>query len=71
MHPIINIAVSAARNASKIIMRSMEKLEQIEINHKAHNDFVTEVDRLSEQEIIYTIRKAYPEHAVLGEEGGQ
>ena len=70
MHPLLNIAIQAARQASKTVLRFMDRLDSIEINRKARNDFVTEVDRRSEQEIIHVIRKAYPEHAILGEESG-
>jgi myo-inositol-1(or 4)-monophosphatase len=70
MNPILNIALMAARNASKIILRSLDKLDTINVAEKANNDFVTEVDQASEREIISTILKAYPDHAILGEESG-
>jgi myo-inositol-1(or 4)-monophosphatase len=70
MHPIINIATTAARNATKIILRSLDKLDSISIAEKKPNDFVTEIDQQVEQEIIQTIFKAYPEHAILAEESG-
>ncbi len=70
IHPLLNIAIQAARQASKTLLRFMDRLDSIEVNRKARNDFVTEVDRRSEQEIIQVIRKAYPEHAILGEESG-
>ena len=71
MHPMLNIAIQAARNASKIILRFIEQLESIEINLKSRNNFVSEVDRLSEHEIIKFIRKAYPEHHIIAEESGE
>lgn len=71
MQPLINIATTAARNASRIIIRSLDRLDTIKISEKHHNDFVTEIDQQSEQEIIATIRKSYPDHAIWGEEGGQ
>ena len=70
MQPMLNIAVRAARNAGNIIARSVDRLDQITINVKAENDFVSEIDRQAEQEIIHTIRKAYPNHGFLGEETG-
>jgi myo-inositol-1(or 4)-monophosphatase len=70
MHPLLNIAIQAARQASKTILRHMDRLDSLVVNHKARFDFVTEVDRRSELEIIQVIRKAYPDHAILGEEGG-
>ncbi len=70
MHPILNIATRAARSAGSIIIRSMERLDTLQVSEKQHNDFVTEVDKFSEKIIIDSIRKAYPNHAILAEESG-
>lgn len=70
MHPLLNIAVSAARKAGDIILRHVDRIDRLTIREKQHNDFVTEVDRLAEQEIIYQIHKAYPDHGILAEESG-
>jgi myo-inositol-1(or 4)-monophosphatase len=70
MHPLVNIAVSAARAAGNQIMRSQERVEQLQIERKSRNDFVTQVDRGAEREIINQIHKAYPQHAILAEESG-
>jgi myo-inositol-1(or 4)-monophosphatase len=69
--PIINIAIEAARAGSNIIIRAMKRLDTIKIAEKQPNDFVTEVDERVEQEIISIIKKAYPDHGILGEESGQ
>ncbi len=71
MHPLLNIAIRAARSAGAIISRSVEHIDSLTIDTKAQNDFVTEVDRLAEREIIQTIRRSYPEHSILAEESGQ
>lgn len=70
MHPALNIAVRAARQAGIIIARSSDRVDALVIDNKARNDFVSDVDRLAEQEIINTLRKAYPHHAILAEESG-
>jgi myo-inositol-1(or 4)-monophosphatase len=70
MHPILNIAVRAARNAGNIVVRAMDHIDRLNIKTKSENDFVTEVDKAAEQEIIRTIRKAYPDHAIMAEESG-
>lgn len=70
MHPMLNIAVRAARNAGNIIIRNLDRLDQLSVTTKDRNDFVSEVDRQAEQEIIGTLRKAYPGHAILAEESG-
>jgi len=71
MHPMLNIAVRAARNAGDIIVRHLNRIDKLTIASKERNDFVSEVDRQAEDEIIAIIRKAYPHHAVLAEESGQ
>jgi myo-inositol-1(or 4)-monophosphatase len=71
MHPMLNIAIRAARSAGNIIVRSLQHVEHLEVTEKSRNDFVTDVDRLAEQEIINAIHKAYPDHAILAEESGQ
>jgi myo-inositol-1(or 4)-monophosphatase len=65
-----HIALRAARKAGDIIARATEQLDLIEVESKGANDFVSEVDRASEKEIIYHLSKAYPDHGFLGEEGG-
>jgi myo-inositol-1(or 4)-monophosphatase len=71
MHPLINIGVSAARSAGNYIMRNLDRAPNLQVERKGRNDFVTQVDRNAEAEIIKIIHKAYPQHAILGEEGGQ
>ncbi|MFO1427286.1 MAG: inositol monophosphatase family protein [Steroidobacteraceae bacterium] len=70
MQPLLNIAVRAARRAAEVIVRSLNRLESLEVSAKGRNDFVSEVDRAAEAEIIATIRRAYPDHAFLAEESG-
>lgn len=70
MHPLLNIAITAARKAGNIILQAVDQLDTIEIEQKGVNDYVTQIDKSCEQEIIYIIKKAYPHHTILGEEGG-
>lgn len=69
MHPTLNIAVRAARNAGKIIMRNVDRIDALTITAKGQNDFVTEVDHQAEAEIVSTLRKAFPDHGIYAEEG--
>lgn len=71
MHPFITIATQAARSASRTILRFFDQLDQVEVSEKGRNDLVTQVDKLSEEEIIAHIRKAYPNHSIVGEESGE
>ena len=70
MHPLLNIAVRAARRAGSIINRAALDGSPLEVKAKRANDFVTRVDRAAEEAIIEIVRKSYPDHAVLAEESG-
>lgn len=70
MHPMLNIAIRAARAAGTVITRNMDRIDTLKVDKKERNDFVSDVDRNAEAAIIQTLRKAYPDHAVLGEESG-
>jgi myo-inositol-1(or 4)-monophosphatase len=67
---MLNIAVRAARRAGSIINRASLDGGGLEVRAKQKNDFVTQVDRAAEQEIIDIVHKAYPDHAILAEESG-
>jgi myo-inositol-1(or 4)-monophosphatase len=70
LHPMLNIAVKAARRAGSVINRASRDLEGVTVTRKRQNDFVTEVDHAAEAAIIEVLRKAYPGHAILAEESG-
>ncbi len=67
---MVNIALRAARSAGEKILRATERMEKIRVDEKGRNDFVTDVDRASEKEIISHLHKAYPDHRILAEESG-
>ena len=70
LHPMINVAVKAARAAGSIINRAALDIESVRVSQKKANDFVTEVDHAAEAAIIETLLTAYPGHAILAEESG-
>ncbi|MBC7945172.1 MAG: inositol monophosphatase [Burkholderiales bacterium] len=70
MHPMLNTAVKAARRAGGIINRASRNLDILTVEHKAANDFVSEVDREAESAIIDMLLRAYPKHSILAEESG-
>ena len=68
MHPMLNTASAAAIKAGKIIIHQTQRLDQITIESKEMNDFVSDVDRAAEAEIIGALQRAYPDHGFQGEE---
>ena len=71
LHPMLNVAIKAARAAGSIINRAALDVEAVRVSQKQVNDFVTEVDYASENAIIETLLSAYPQHGILAEESGQ
>ena len=70
LHPMLNVAIKAARAAGAIINRAALDVESVRISQKQINDFVTEVDHASEKAIIETLLTAYPGHGIMAEESG-
>jgi len=70
LHPMLNVAIKAARAAGAIINRAALDVESVRVSLKQSNDFVTEVDQASENAIIETLLTAYPDHGILAEESG-
>lgn len=68
--PAVNVAVTAARKAASVILRYANRLDSIQVEEKRRFDFVSEVDRQAEAELVKELRRAYPDHAILAEEGG-
>ena len=71
MHPMLNIAVRAARAAGTIIVRGFEKHNEVATESKGANDFVTQIDKDAEQAIIAKIQQSFPNHCFMGEESGE
>ncbi|MEG3765714.1 inositol-1-monophosphatase [Alteromonas sp. 14N.309.X.WAT.G.H12] len=71
MHPMLNIAVRAARVAGQIILRGFENRSDLTKETKGVNDYVTLIDKEAEQAIINKIQQSYPDHSFLGEESGE
>ena len=70
MSPILTVAVKAARRAGRIILRSLDRLDQVSVEEKGRNDFVSDVDRMAEADIVDTIHHFYPNHHIVAEERG-
>lgn len=70
MQPVLHTAITAARQAGKIISRNLERVDSLPRHAKQRNDFVSEIDHQAEREITGMLRRTYPEHDILAEESG-
>jgi len=71
MHPLLNIAVKAARRAGTVIMRHLDRIDRLTVETKSARDYVSEVDRVAEMEVVKVLQAAYPNHGILAEESGE
>ena len=69
MHPMLTTAVKAARRAGTVINRGARDLDLLTVTAKGPKDFVSEIDHAAEAAIVETLHAAYPDHAILAEEG--
>src|SRR3989338_1686783 len=67
---ILDVAVKAARTAGERILAELDHVDQATVTGKNSNEFVTHVDRLSEEMIVDQLQEAYPDFGILAEEGG-
>ena len=68
MENYLDIAVEIASEAGSLIAQLSSQPH--EISYKRKSDIVTEVDRRSEAMITDRLRRHFPEHAIVAEEGG-
>ncbi|XBC42529.1 MAG: inositol monophosphatase family protein [Buchnera aphidicola (Meitanaphis elongallis)] len=65
MHPVLNIAIRAARKGGDILIQNYDNQK---INHEKQigkREFITKMIKMSEQSMINIIHKSYPEHIVI------
>lgn len=70
LKPAVNVMVKAARAGGNVLLRHMHRLDALNVVEKERMDYASEVDGLAEAEIVKELRRAHPDYAVLGEEGG-
>lgn len=70
MHPALNIAINAAREAGDILLRYTERLDRILIKQKSKQNYYSEVDIKAEEAVIKILSKSFPDHGIIAEESG-
>jgi myo-inositol-1(or 4)-monophosphatase len=66
---MLDFAIDIARRAGALLLEGYSNQRAVEL--KSRFNLVTDMDRASEQLIVDAIRAAFPEHAILAEEGGR
>ena len=67
---MLAVAIDAAMRGGAVISAAANDTANLKVEQKSLNDFVTRVDRESEQAVTAVIREKFPNHTVVGEEFG-
>src|SRR3954463_6737995 len=65
---LLETALAAARAGSTVLRRYFRDAS-LEVDRKGQNAFVTQADRESEAAVVAEIRRRFPDHRILAEEG--
>ncbi len=68
--PVLAVAIRAAQAAASVIADASLDLRRLPTFSKQHGDIVSTADMEAEDAIVATLRAAFPDHAILGEESG-
>lgn len=63
MHPMITIALRAARDAAEAIALSSDRLDRVQIIDDSPEGFLTSMDQIADKSVLYHLEKAYPAHS--------
>jgi myo-inositol-1(or 4)-monophosphatase len=69
MNEFLELALEIAAEAAVIVREGAERPKNIQ--YKGDVDLVTETDKRSEAAIVRRIRKEFPDHAIVAEEGSE
>jgi len=67
---MLDAVINAAKIGGEVLLRNFDNARNLKFDRKRANDYVSEVDRLSQEKILEFILKEFPHHAVLAEEEG-
>ncbi|HEU4928642.1 MAG TPA: inositol monophosphatase family protein [Candidatus Krumholzibacteria bacterium] len=64
----LDVAQTVAKAAGDIVMASYARVTESDVNEKGRHDYVTVVDRASQDVIVAGIRRAFPDDFIVAEE---
>ena len=68
--PVLAVAIRAARRAASVVIDAARDLQRLPTSSSERGDIGTSAGMEAEDAIVATIRVAFPDHAILGEESG-
>ena len=69
--PLLAVAARAARRAAAVLEDAARDLRRLPMHSTSRTELVTAADADAENAVIATLRAAFPDHAIVGEESGE
>ncbi|MBF0183687.1 MAG: inositol monophosphatase [Magnetococcales bacterium] len=69
--PHTNVAIRAARQAGNRAAELFSRRHELEVRNKDHGEWVSNADTAVEREILYHLKKGYPQYGIVAEESGR
>ena len=63
MHPLINVALRAARDAAELLAQQVDRLDRVTVLDSSPNALLTSSDKDADRTILYHLQKAHPDHS--------
>ena len=67
MNQFLDVAIAAAREAGAVLLTEHSRPQKI--TYKGDVDLVTETDKRSEAIVVGRLRREFPDHRIVAEEG--
>lgn len=71
LNPVVTVMVKAARAGGNVLLRSINKLDALNVVQKDRMDYASEVDQDAEKAVIKELQRNYRDYGIVGEEGGK
>ncbi len=71
LNPVVTVMVKAARAGGNVLLRSINKLDALNVVQKDRMDYASEVDEDAEKVVIKELQRNYRDYGIVGEEGGK
>ncbi len=68
LQEFLEAAIKAAKKGGVLLNRYWKEEIRLDVDEKGINDFVTQVDKDSEKEIVSFLRSIFPDHDIVAEE---
>lgn len=65
MHPVVTIALRAARSAAETMTHAMDRPDRVKVLDNTPDGMITSLDHDAEKNLVYHLQKAHPDYGIV------